>query len=663
MTSETIEPQRRERPEAAPNGSAVTDAGRRGFLAMAFTRPSVPMTLSLIAGALLLAAWVGESFLGLVRPVALPLYVGAYLAGGFDVSRHALRALAKGRFDIDVLMVVAALGAAGLGEWAEGALLLFLFSFGHALQHMAMDRARNAIRALAGLVPKTARVRRDGAEVEVPLAEITIGDLVVVRAGERVPADGQVREGSSSVDQAPITGESIPVAKSAGSPVFAGTINGAGSLVVETTKRSEESVLARVIDAVQRAQKAKGATQRFTERFERVFVPTVLIGAVLVLLVPPLFGVAFSDSLLRALTVLVAASPCALALATPSAVLAGIARAARGGVLVKGGVHLENAGVARVVAFDKTGTLTRGEPMVTDVLALEASEDELLAQVAAVEARTTHPLGRAVVQHAEARGLALPAVEAFEAVDGRGVRARLGGDTLAIGNRAWMRELGSDLDARSEEAAERWEADGKTVMLVARGSRVVGLVAVRDELRQEAVRSIATAKRLGVKRVVMLTGDNHTVARAIAREVGVDEVEAGLLPDEKVNAVRRLREAHGHVMMVGDGVNDAPAMATASVGVAMGGAGTDVALETADIVLMADDLTKLPLAMALSRASRRMMMQNLAVSLGVIALLVPSAVLGLVGIGWAIVLHEGSTLVVVANALRLLAFRLPVAAS
>lgn len=663
MTSETIEPQRRERPEAAPNGSAVTDAGRRGFLAMAFTRPSVPMTLSLIAGALLLAAWVGESFLGLVRPVALPLYVGAYLAGGFDVSRHALRALAKGRFDIDVLMVVAALGATGLGEWAEGALLLFLFSFGHALQHMAMDRARNAIRALAGLVPKTARVRRDGAEVEVPLAEITIGDLVVVRAGERVPADGQVREGSSSVDQAPITGESIPVAKSAGSPVFAGTINGAGSLVVETTKRSEESVLARVIDAVQRAQKAKGATQRFTERFERVFVPTVLIGAVLVLLVPPLFGVAFSDSLLRALTVLVAASPCALALATPSAVLAGIARAARGGVLVKGGVHLENAGVTRVVAFDKTGTLTRGEPMVTDVLALEASEDELLAQVAAVEARTTHPLGRAVVQHAEARGLALPAVEAFEAVDGRGVRARLGGDTLAIGNRAWMRELGSDLDARSEEAAERWEADGKTVMLVARGSRVVGLVAVRDELRQEAVRSIATAKRLGVKRVVMLTGDNHTVARAIAREVGVDEVEAGLLPDEKVNAVRRLREAHGYVMMVGDGVNDAPAMATASVGVAMGGAGTDVALETADIVLMADDLTKLPLAMALSRASRRMMMQNLAVSLGVIALLVPSAVLGLVGIGWAIVLHEGSTLVVVANALRLLAFRLPVAAS
>jgi len=560
-------------------------------------------------------------------------------------------------------MVVAALGAAGLGEWAEGALLLFLFSFGHALQHMAMDRARNAIRALAGLVPKTARVRRDGAEEEVPLEDITIGDLVVVRAGERVPADGQVREGSSSVDQAPITGESIPVAKSVGSPVFAGTINGAGSLVIETTKRSEESVLARVIDAVQRAQKAKGATQRFTERFERVFVPTVLIGAVLVLLVPPLFGVAFSDSLLRALTVLVAASPCALALATPSAVLAGIARAARGGVLVKGGVHLENAGVAQVVAFDKTGTLTRGEPMVTDVLALEASEDELLAQVAAVEARTTHPLGRAVVQRAEARGLALPAVEAFEAVDGRGVRAQLGGETLSIGNRAWMRELGNDLDAKSEEAAERWEADGKTVMLVARGSRVVGLVAVRDELRQEAVRSIATAKRLGVKRVVMLTGDNHTVARAIAREAGVDEVEAGLLPDEKVNAVRRLREAHGHVMMVGDGVNDAPAMATASVGVAMGGAGTDVALDTADIVLMADDLTKLPLAMALSRASRRMMMQNLAVSLGVIALLVPSAVLGLVGIGWAIVLHEGSTLVVVANALRLLAFRLPAAAS
>ena len=613
--------------------------------------------LSLLSGAALITAWVGESFLGLPGPLALVLFIGAYVAGGYDASKHAVKAALKGRFDIDSLMVVAALGAAALGEWAEGALLLFLFSLGHSLEHFAMDRARNAIRALGKLAPKTARVRRGGLEEEVPVRQLGIGDMVVVRAGERIPADGSVAEGESSVDQSPITGESMPVEKEPGEQVFAGTINGDGSLVIEMTKRPEDTVLARVVEMVEQAQTAKSPTQRFSERFERIFVPAVLLLTALVIVLPPLLGVQFSESFLRAMTLLVAASPCALALATPSAVLAGIARAARSGVLIKGGVHLENAGMARVVAFDKTGTLTAGKPRVTDLFTVAPDDSEMLAQTAAVESRTTHPLGRAIVGHAEEQGLRLPPVEEFEAVKGMGVKARIGDTELLIGNEKLMETCAVKPDPSVAARKEDLEREGKTVILVARAGRLAGLVAVRDEPREAAKETVANLKQLGIERTVMLTGDNATVAGAIASELGIDEVKAGLLPEEKVEAIRQLKERYGQVIMVGDGVNDAPAMVEASVGVAMGGAGTDVALETADIALMADDLSKLPYALALSRASRRMIVQNLAVSLGVIALLVPSALFGVVGIGIAIVFHEGSTLAVVGNALRLLGYR------
>ncbi len=617
----------------------------------------VGLFLSLLAGAALAIGWTGETFFALARPVGIGLYVLALVAGGWDATKDAVGATLEGRFDIDVLMVVAALGAVSLGRWADGALLLFLFSLGHALEHYAMDRARGAIHALADLTPDTARVRRDGRDVEISTSELTIGETVVVRPGERIPADGDVTEGTSSVDQAPITGESMPVGKRPGESVFAGTINGEGSLIVETTKAPEDTTLARVVRTVENAQSAKAPSQRFTDRFQRVFTPIVLGVTVLVIVLPPLFGVPFEDSFLRAMTLLVAASPCALALATPSAVLSGIARAARTGVLVKGGVHLENAGTAKVVVFDKTGTLTQGRPQVTDLVPVDTGEADVLTLAAAVESKSGHPLADAIVRAAEERGLDLPSAGDLASTTGRGVQADVDGRPIRIGNPTFLNGNGSRIPSDLTNRAEALEREGKTVVFVAANETVLGAIALRDEPRPEAAGVVRRLRDMGIERTVMLTGDREAVARSIGDALGIDEVHAELMPDDKVHLVKELDERYGDVIMVGDGVNDAPAMVEATVGVAMGGAGTDVALETADIALMADDLSKLPYAIALSRGSRRMIVQNLVIALGVIALLVPSALLGIAGIGIAIVLHESSTLVVVANALRLLGFR------
>lgn len=634
-------------------------------------RPAPDLLLSFAAGLALLIGFVLERT---SQPMLawLPFYLAAYVAGGWHATNHAVRAATKGRFDIDILMVTAALGAATIGAWAEGALLLFLFSLGHALERLAMDRARNAIRALADLTPKVARVVRAGSEVEVPVAELGIGEHVIVRPGERIPADGEVVAGASMVDQAPITGESVPVLKEPGQEAFAGTINGAGALELVTTKGPEDTTLARVVKAVESAQSAKAPSHRFTDRFQRILTPVILVVTALVIVVPPLFGVEFSTSFMRAMTLLVAASPCALALATPSAVLSGIARAARSGVLIKGGVHLENAGTAQVVVFDKTGTLTRGRPSVTDVITASGhSEDELLTLAAAVESRSSHPLASAVLEHVENREPAAAheadslAVTAFEETVGHGASASVGQARVHVGNRKLMQTVGAVLTSDLDQQAQRLEADGKTVMFVATGTsqggapRVAGLIAVRDQPRPEAAATIRALKELGVRHVVMLSGDNRRVAEALGRELGIDEVRAELLPEEKAAAVQALRQEHGTVVMVGDGINDAPALAAADVGVAMGGAGSDVALETADIALMADDLSRLPYAVALSRASRRMIVQNLVIALAVIALLVPSSLAGLATIGIAVVLHESSTIVVVLNALRLLSYRGP----
>ncbi len=618
------------------------------------------LVLSLLSGLFLAVGFFGSAFLGLPQPAARFFYALAYIAGGYDAARHGVKAALKLRLDIDFLMVVAALGAAALGEWAEGALLLFLFSLGHALEHYAMDRARHAIEALGEITPKTARVRRDGREVEVPVENLLRGDVVIVRPGERIPIDGEVINGHSSVDQSPITGESVPVEKGPGDPVFAGTVNGEGALEIRVTRLAKDTTLARIIHMVEEAQAQKSPTQVFTARFTRVFVPVVLAGVVLVLTVPPLLGIlTWQDAFLRGMTILVAASPCALAIATPSAVLSGIAQAARNGVLIKGGVHLENLGALDAMAFDKTGTITRGEPEVTHIIPLNgASEREVLRVAAAVESRSAHPLARAILRHAQAQGLTdLPQVNKFQSLTGRGVQAELDGQVVRIGNLKLFQDVGDRVPEAIVQHIEALEAQGQTTMLVKVGDRFLGIVALADRPRAEARPTMERLRALGIRALIMLTGDNERVAAAIAREVGLTDYRANLLPDEKARAIEELLAQHGKVAMVGDGVNDAPALARATVGIAMGGAGTDVALETADVALMADDLSKLPFAVGLSRQARRVIRQNLVVSLGVIGLLIPFALFGLAGIGVAIVLHEGSTLVVVANALRLLGYQ------
>ena len=615
------------------------------------------LILSLMAGILLATGWLGERFFGFPTPLSVALYLAAYLAGGLDVAHHALQSLRERHFDTDLLMVVAALGAAVLGDFAEGALLLFLFSLGHALEERALDRARGAIRALSRLAPKTALVRQDGAEVEIPIEQVPLAAVVVVKPGVRIPVDGEVLAGQSAVDQSPVTGESVPVDKSKGDKLYAGSVNGEGALEVRVTRLAKDSTLARVTQMVEQAQGQKSPTQQLTERFTGWFVPAVLIGDVLLIIVPPLFGVPFAESFLRAMTLLVAASPCALALGTPATILAGVAQAARHGVLVKGGAHLENLGRLRALAFDKTGTITRGKPELTDTIPFAPhTGDELLALAAAVESRSAHPLAQAVVREARARGLTLPDVGETTALTGRGIKAQIENLTVWVGNSKLFFEAGIALSAETQAQVIDLEEQGKTVMVVSAGREPAGIIAVADVVRSEAKSALTALRMLGIERHIMLTGDNERVAGHVARQAGLSEYRANLMPEDKVGAIRALVQQHGAVAMVGDGVNDAPALASSTVGIAMGGAGTDVALETSDVALMADDLAKLPFAVGLGRATRAIIMQNLAIAFGVIALLILSSIAGLAGIGVAIIFHEGSTLLGVVNALRLLTY-------
>ena len=624
---------------------------------------------SLIAGVLLTLGWMlGRAGAPVVATIAV--YVVSYVFGARDNVGHFLKDLAKGRFrfNIDLLMVVAAIGAAILGEWLEGALLLFLFSLGHALEHYALGRARNAIEALAELAPTRATVLRDDAgtrrEVSLDISEVRPGDLVVVKPAERIPVDGSVTEGRSAVNQAPITGESVPVDKAAGEQVFAGSVNGEGALVIQVTAAIGDRTLDRVVKLVAEAQTQKAPTQQFTERFERVFVPLVLAGDAILIVVPPLVGVwTWNESFYRAMALLVAASPCALALGTPAAVLAGIAQAARRGVLIKGGAHLEALGSIQVLALDKTGTITKGEPTVTDLVpAPGVSEDELLATTAAVERRSQHPLARAITVAAEARRLSVPESGELQSVTGRGIRAPVGDMVVEVGRLLMFEESGVTVPPALRDAIAKLEENGRSTMLVRR-SRVsagptdgwLGVIGIADEPRENAGATLKRLRASGIERIVMLTGDNAGVGNAVGRAVGVDEVRAGLLPEDKVSAIRELA-ARGRVAMIGDGVNDAPALANATVGIAMGGAGTAAALETADVALMSDDLGQLPFAIGLSRQARAVIRQNLYISLAVIAALVLVTVSGIAGIGPAVIAHEGSTLLVIANALRLLRY-------
>jgi len=626
------------------------------------------LLFSLFSGLLLLIGWLGGLFLGFPVLLSIGFYIAAYVFGGWDISQHAWHALKERHFDTDLLMVMAAIGAAFLGEFAEGALLLFLFSLGHALEERALDRARAAVRALADLAPKTALVRRDGKEQELPVESLQLDDLVIVRPGVRIPVDGVISNGNSGVDQASVTGESMPVDKAPGDNVFASTVNGEGALEVKVTRLAKDSTLSRVMKMVEEAHAQKSPTQQTVEKFERVFVPAVLIVTALIIIVPPLFGFPFRESFLRAMTLLVAASPCALALGTPASILAGVAQAARNGVLVKGGMHLENLGRLKAIAFDKTGTVTHGKPEVTDVVAFQESgvalseskgkkEADVLSIAAGAESRSAHPLAQAVVRAAQTQGVPASVMDEVESLTGRGLRAVSNGKTIWVGNQKLMDEAGVTLAADAIQKAQSLQGSGKTLFWVAENKTAIGLIALADTLRREAAGTMKALKKIGVEHTIMLTGDNVRSASAIAAQVGLTDYRADLMPEDKLIVIRDLVKEYGQVAMIGDGVNDAPALANATVGIAMGGAGTDVALETADVALMGDDLSKLPFAVGLGRATRNIIMQNLFISLGVIAFLVVTSLTGIVSIGIAIIFHEGSTLVVVANALRLLGYK------
>jgi Zn2+/Cd2+-exporting ATPase len=628
-----------------------------------------------LCGALLLSGWLLPKFAETPEWVSLSIFIPAYFFGGFFAVREAWTSIRRGRFEIDFLMLAAAAGAGALGAWDEGALLLFLFSLGHALEGYAMGRAKNAIAALGDLTPKVATVRRDGGTEVIAIDELSVGDTVIIKPNERIAADGFVIVGQSSVNQAPITGESVPVDKSpvaspseaarrpqavdAASQVLAGTINGSGVLEIQVTRASGDSTLARVVALVSEAQTNQSPTQRLTERFERIFVPSVLVFTGLLLGAGLVIDEPFSATFYRAMAVLVAASPCALAIATPSAVLSGVARAARGGVLVKGGAPLEQLGRLKAIAFDKTGTLTEGKPRLVDVVAADGvSKEELLRIAIAVEKLSDHPLAAAVVRDGVEQlttGQELTAT-GLRSITGRGVQASVDGEAVYVGKRHLFDEIqGPPMPEALRSKVDDLEQGGRTTMVIRMGSRYLGVLGLMDTPRAAARSVIESLRKIGVRRMLMISGDNQRVADAVAKEVGLDEALGDLMPDDKVETIKSLR-SEAQVAMVGDGVNDAPAMVSATVGIAMGAAGSDVALETADVALMADNLNHLPFAAGLSRAASRVIRQNLWLSLGIVALLIPATLFGL-GLGPAVMVHEGSTLVVVANALRLLRFQ------
>ncbi len=605
----------------------------------------------------LAVALIVEHLTAAPRWVPIAFFVLAYIAGGTFATITALRDLFLERtVSVDFLMIAAAIGAAIVGHWEEGAILLGLFSTSNALEHHALGRTQRAVRALMELSPEVATVLRDGEERVVPIEELRLGEVVLVRPGERVAVDGRVLAGETAIDQSAITGESIPVDKRFGDTCFAGTINTHGAIQVRVDRLHQESTLARIVQFVEQAQAEKSATQRFTDRFEGWYAVGVIAFSTLVGVIPPLvFDQGWQPSLYRAITLLVVASPCALVISTPASTLSGLANAARNGILFKGSAALEDIGETRAIAFDKTGTLTYGRPAMTDATALGNgwSEERVLRLAASAERLSEHHMAVAIVRGAEERGLALGEAIAFRAFPGMGIAAAVDGDEVLVGNDLLFAELGVAVPSDVVAEANRLRDEGKTAVFVGDRQAVRGLIAVADTVRPSARAVIAELKARGIARIVMLTGDNRRVAGAIGAELGIDEVYADLLPEEKLRIIENLKAA-GPVTMVGDGVNDAPALATASIGVAMGGAGTDVALETADVVLMADDLTRLPYAIDLSRRTRRTIRQNLGFSLAVIGTLVVATLSRGIPLPLGVIGHEGSTVIVVLNGLRLL---------
>lgn len=612
-----------------------------------------------LAGVFWLGALLAEHVLGM-EGVAAVLAVGAIGVGGRYIVPRGLKAARTGALDMNFLMTIAAVGALFIGENLEAASAMFLFALAQLLEARSTDRARNAIRSLMDVSPVTATVVRSGAEVRVPAAEVAVGEVVVVRPGEKVPVDGEVVGGRSTIDQAPITGESIPVEKESGAEVFAGTVNGEGVLEVRSTRQADDTTLARIIHSVEDAQASRAPSQTFVDRFARIYTPAVVAGALVLALAPPLLG--FGDWnvwIYRALVLLVVACPCALVISTPVTIVSALAGAARRGILIKGGLHLENAGRIDAIALDKTGTLTHGDPTVVEVVPFPGVDRRtLLGWAMAAESRSEHPLARAILRYGAHEGVSPERVHEVTALPGKGVRAHLAGRAIHVGTERLFRELGVD-DGMLGEAVRRHEAGGRTAVLVGSSAgdgepvRMAGVIAIADRVRPAAADAVGRLRAAGIRHVAMLTGDNAGTARAVADSVpGIDDVRAELLPQDKVHAVRELRGRYGRIAFVGDGINDAPALAAADVGIAMGSAGSDVALETADIALMGDDLARLPTTLAFARKAEGIIRVNIAFSILTKAAFVALAVAGWATLWMAVVADMGTSLLVIMNGMR-----------
>lgn len=582
-------------------------------------------------------------------------YVFAILSGGYYIARGGFASLKTWTLDMNSLVILAVIAASAIGQWLEGALVLFLFSLGNALEALAMEKNRRSLHALIKESPKEALIRRDGQETIVAVDKISVGDIAIVKPGAKIPMDGIVLAGSSAVNQAKITGESLPMEKSAGDQVFAGTINGNGSLEVKVIKGADESILAKVAKLIERAQDQKAPAQLFTEKFGRIYSPAVIgLAAVTATVLPLFFGLPLARSIYLAAVFLVVSCPCALVISVPVAVVSSIANAAKQGVLIKGGVFLEAAGSLSVIAFDKTGTLTRGRHSVTDLIPIaDIAQGQLLALAAALEGRSEHPLAKAIHAEALMKDLALETATDFQAFPGGGVRATINGVVYYLGSHHFFNSQGLQV-ANFKDMARKLETNSRTVLFLGSNNKILGIIALTDKLKADSGAVVKRLRALGIRSIHMLTGDNLSTAETIARELKLDDFHAELMPEDKVKVIQDLQARSGNVGMVGDGVNDAPALAAAAVGIAMGAVGTDIALETADIVLISDELSKLPYTMRLSRRALRIIRQNIVFSLGVMALLIVATLAGRLTLSLGVIGHEGSALLVIANGMRML---------
>ncbi|ANB57551.1 copper-translocating P-type ATPase [Anoxybacillus sp. B7M1] len=611
-----------------------------------------------ISAVLLVISWFLGKQYGEEHIFATIGYAAAILIGGYSLFIKGFKNLVRLNFDMNTLMTVAILGAAAIGEWGEGATVVILFAISEALERYSMDKARQSIESLMDIAPKEALIRRGNEEMMVPVDDIQVGDIMIVKPGQKLAMDGIVIKGTSTLNQAAITGESVPVTKTVGDEVFAGTLNEEGLLEVKVTKRVEDTTLSKIIHLVEEAQAERAPSQAFVDRFAKYYTPAIIIFALLLAVIPPLFmGADWSEWIYRGLAVLVVGCPCALVISTPVSIVTAIGNAAKNGVLIKGGIYLEEAGNLKVIAFDKTGTLTKGVPSVTDVVTYNGNENELMTITAAIEKGSQHPLASAIIRKAEEDGLNFNdlSVEEFQSITGKGVKAKVNNEMYYVGSPGLFEELlPNGIQSEIKEQITTLQTQGKTVMALGTEKEILALIAVADEIRESSKEVIRKLHQVGIEKTVMLTGDNQRTAEAIGKQVGVSDIKADLLPEDKLNFIKELRDKHQSVAMVGDGVNDAPALAASTVGVAMGGAGTDTALETADIVLMSDDLSKLPYTIKLSRKALAIIKQNITFSLGIKALSLLLIVPGWLTLWLAIFADMGATLIVTLNSMRLL---------